>query len=133
MQAVDVLGRIDALGDLIGIDGFGQRQLHQDAVDRGIGIQAIDQRQQLALRRRRRQVVGKGDHADRVGHPALVAYVDLRCGILANENDGEPRWPLARSDARGNLRAHLGRQPLCAGPAVDDARAHPSSWKTRAV
>src|SRR5256885_7488824 len=52
VQAVDVFLRIDALGDLIGIDGFGQGELHQDAVDGWIRVEAIDQREQRFLRSR---------------------------------------------------------------------------------
>ena len=40
MEAVDVLGRIDRGDDLLRIDLLRQRQLHQDAVDGGIGVEA---------------------------------------------------------------------------------------------
>ena len=39
MEAVDVLLRVDALDHALGVDLLRQRQLHEDAVDRGIGVQ----------------------------------------------------------------------------------------------
>ena len=49
MEAVHVLARIDAMDQAGGIRNTRQRQLHQDAVDRRIGVQAIDQRQQFGF------------------------------------------------------------------------------------
>ena len=57
----------------------------------GSPFKRVDQRQQLRLRRRRRQVVRERAHADRLGRPALVAHVDLRRRIVADEHDGEAR------------------------------------------
>ena len=45
MEAVDILVRVNAADDARGIDLRRQRQLHQNAVHRGIGIQLGDQRQ----------------------------------------------------------------------------------------
>jgi hypothetical protein len=39
MEAVDVLARVDAVDQLRCIAAIGQRQLHQDAVDLGIGVE----------------------------------------------------------------------------------------------
>jgi len=54
MQPVDVLGRIDAKQDLLLVDAVGQRQLHEDRMDIGIGVESIDDRFDLLLGRRRR-------------------------------------------------------------------------------
>ncbi len=96
MKAVDVLGGIDALRHDVGIDVLRQRQLHQDAVDEGIGVEVADQLDELVLRHRFRQIVGIGFHPDGLGRPALVAHVDLRCWILAHQNDRETRRRLVR-------------------------------------
>ncbi len=48
MKAIHILIRIDRLNDLQRIDMLRQRQLHKDAVHILIGIEATDQRQQLA-------------------------------------------------------------------------------------
>ena len=49
MEAVDILGRIDRQQHVRGVDVPGQRQLHQDAVHAGIGVEPGDQRQQVGL------------------------------------------------------------------------------------
>ncbi len=49
VKAVDILGRIDGGDDRVLVDLVGQGQLHQDAVHRRIGIELVDQRQQLGL------------------------------------------------------------------------------------
>jgi hypothetical protein len=49
MEAVDILVRIDPDEHLLGVEMPGQRQLDEDAVDRGIGVERIDQRQQIRL------------------------------------------------------------------------------------
>ena len=51
MKAVHVLGGIDPIEHLLGVDVLRQRQLDQDAVNRGIGVEPVDDRQQLGLGR----------------------------------------------------------------------------------
>ena len=55
---------------------------------------------------------------------ALVAHVDLRSCVVADQHDGEPGWRMAGRDARRHRLAHFRRQPLGAALAVDDARGH---------
>jgi hypothetical protein len=57
VETVDVLRRVDALehGDRGNVRR--QRQLDKNAVDRRVGIEPVDQREQLDLARGRRQVV----------------------------------------------------------------------------
>ena len=86
MEAVDILGGIDRQQHMRGIDVPGQRQLHQDAVDRGIGIQCRDQRQQLGLGGLGRQPVIEARHAEFGGELALAADIDLTRGIRADQN-----------------------------------------------
>ena len=59
-----------------------QRQLHQDAVDRRVGVEAGDQVEELLLRRLRRQLVQPAGHADALAGLALVADVDLAGGVV---------------------------------------------------
>ena len=49
VEAVHVLGRVDRLDHRAGADLLGQRQLHQDAVHRRVGIEPRDHRQQFGL------------------------------------------------------------------------------------
>ena len=63
MEAVHVLVRVDALQDLLGVDLLGQRQLHQDAGDLGVGIEFIDQGQQRLFAGLGGQIMGEGGDA----------------------------------------------------------------------
>ena len=74
VEAVDVLGRIDRVDHALRIDLLRQRQLHQDAVDRVVGVELRDQRQQLGLAGRRRQAVLEARDA----RPRCVALPLLR-------------------------------------------------------
>ena len=47
MKAVDILGGVDALHHHVGVEMLRQRQLDEDAVHRGIGVQAIDKPQEF--------------------------------------------------------------------------------------
>ena len=93
MEAIDVLRRIDALDDRRAVDMPGQRQLHQDAVDTFVGVELIDQPEELGLRSSRRQVVGERDDADLITGATLAAHVDRGRRIIAHLDDGQPRAP----------------------------------------
>ena len=126
MEAVDVLARIDALGHALRIDLLRQRQLHQDAVDRGIGVERVDQRQQLGFRR----VAGRSCENERMPTASVV------CACCARR----PATPHSRRPARRRARAaacpprraprprsrDVRGQPRGARLAVDDACAHRS-------
>ena len=60
VETVDVFVRVDAFQHLDVIDAGRQRQLHQNAVDFLIGVQLVDQRQQLGFTGGSGQVVGAG-------------------------------------------------------------------------
>jgi len=63
MKAIDVLGRIIASEHLLGVDLLRQRQLHQDAVHRRIGIELVHQRHQFGLAHAVRQAMVERRHA----------------------------------------------------------------------
>ena len=75
MKSVDVLLRIDRIRDLVRIQPLGQRQLHQDAVDAGIRIQLIYERQQREAGSRARNIVGEGSDARILAALALAAHI----------------------------------------------------------
>ena len=120
VEAVDILAWVDALHHLGLADVLGQRQLHEDAVDRRVGVQAVDVRQELRLGGRARQVDGDGVDAAISAGGALVAHIDLRGGIVAHHHHREPRRPVAACDPFGDpgadARAHGGSDGL----AVND-------------
>ena len=61
---------------------------------------------------------------DSVGHPALVAHVDVGCRIVADEHDREAGRRLAGRNARGDPAADFVRQAQGARLAIDDAGGH---------
>ena len=62
MQTIRVLRRIDTLQDGVRVDPARQRQLHDVARARGVGVELINRSLHLLLRR-----VGGQIHADRLG------------------------------------------------------------------
>ena len=114
MESVDVFVRRDRQQHAARIHLRRQRQLHQDAVDIGPLVQAVDEREQLfggdgGGRRKglaRDAQFGAGLH--------LVAHVDLGSGIVADQHDGQSR----RARGRGQ-RCHA--RPQIAQDLVADA------------
>ncbi len=93
-------------------------------MNRRIGIQAIDDREQLALRDVSRQVDRKRAHAGSIRCFALVAHVDLRRGMLAGQHHREPRRGPAARDARIHGRLDPAGQSFGDGLAVENAGSH---------
>ena len=124
MEAVDVLGGSDARERARLVEAVRQRALHEDAVHGRIGVEAVDQRVELGLRRARRKLVVKRLHARLGGLLVLAPHVDLRGGIGAHEHRGEA----GLRPTAGNQLAHALRHALADRPgdgrAVEDLCAH---------
>jgi hypothetical protein len=101
----------------------GQRQLHQDAVDARVGVQLIDQRQQLVLGRRFGQAMGVRSHAGANRRFALVAHIELAGGILADDDDRQARLDAVGGLETGGRRGDAVHQSGREGLAVDQGRA----------
>jgi hypothetical protein len=122
-EAVNVFCRGDGLDDLVGVDVFGQRHLHQDAVDGRVGVQRGDTRQQrffaqrgfVLLQHRVQAVLGAGLD--------LVAHVDGAGRVFAHQDDGQPGLAASRGEGRG-ARGDFGAQLLGEGGAVEDLGGH---------
>ena len=127
MKAIDILVDGDAFDDPAHIDVRRQRQLHQDAVHRRIGIQARDQFEHLRFGRIGRQGMVEGLHAAFLASLDLVAHIDLRGRIHAHQNDREPGLQTARAQGRDAF-AKPQTQRLRERLAVDDLRAHAFSF-----
>src|SRR5262245_28895368 len=124
MKPVDILGRVDRFDHEALIDVPWQRHLDEDPVDPLVGVEILDQAQELGLRRRVWQVVADRDETALLARETLVADVDLRSGIVAHEQHGEA-W--ATTTTRGkpvavlaDLAPHCRRDRL----AVDDLCRH---------
>ncbi|MNN01984.1 hypothetical protein D3C81_1146200 [compost metagenome] len=118
MEAVDVLGRVDGLQHRGLVDVLGQRQLHQDAVHAGVGIQLGDQRQHLGGAGLGRQAVFQRADTRLAGAQHLVAHVDVAGRVVADQHHRQ-----ARLDALGlqgdDIGGHFGEDLGGDGLAVD--------------
>src|SRR5690606_18913286 len=88
MEAVYILVWTNALEQLRRIQMPRQRQLYEDAINKRIFIELVDQRQQLFLLGLGWQVMRRGFEADFLAVPALVRHIYLRGRIGTYENHG---------------------------------------------
>src|SRR6266851_1975294 len=125
MKTVHVLGGIDGFQDALGIDLRGKRKLDENAVNVVVAIQVFDDGEQI-----------EGGHGgwrreERAGEAELFAGgnlaldVELRGGILADENGREARAN-ARRGEQPDFVTQLGEDLVANFGAVKDARGH--SW-----
>jgi hypothetical protein len=122
VEAVDVLGRIDPLQHLLEVEPGRERRLHQDPVDPVVGVHPVDHLEHLALARRRRHGLVERLHPGLAARRDLVADVDLRRGVLADEDRDEP-GPVARALLEGGrIQRNLGPNVRGDRLAVDDRR-----------
>ena len=104
-ETVDVFGRIDGFEDLLGIDLRGKGKLDEDAVDRIVVVEILDQFQKSFGGdggRRRVQPVG---HAEMFAGGDFTFDVNLGSGIFADEDRGK-----AGANALGGEASHFGFQ-----------------------
>ena len=93
MEAVHVFERADVVENVFFIGGQSvrQRQLEQEAVYLRAEIQFVDLGDELFFRGVFRHADDFGIDAELFTGAVLVAHVDLRGGIFAHDDDGEPR------------------------------------------
>jgi len=108
---------------LLAVDVLGQRQLDQYAVNRGVGIETIDGRQELGLRGFGRQPNGDGVHAGLLARLPLGPDIHGAGGIFAHQHGGESRLAAVTAQPR-HLGSHLpSNRPGDRGP-VEDPGTH---------
>ena len=109
--------------DLGRSDVLGQRKLNEDPVDRGIGIEPVDQREQLGFGR----PAGRSCANERMPasrrRGACCAHRP-RGGILADQHDRKPRPAAAMALERIRPGPNLAPELLRNSPAIDDLGAH---------
>ncbi len=123
MQAVGILGRIDALEDPVRVDVLRQRQLHDVAVAHRIGVELVDQRFDLLLRGICGQFALDRVHPDRLGLLVLHSHVQLGCRIRADQHRRDARDDAPRAQRRDPL-GQLGLDLRGCGLAVQDDSGH---------
>ncbi len=120
MEAVDVLGGIDRLDHLEGGDVLRQRQLNEDAVDRGVGVEALDDREQVMFRGFLGKHMLEGAHAGLDRTLALGLHIDPARRIVADEHDREAGRTLAGVREALHGSGDAGPQGVRKGGSVDD-------------
>ncbi len=115
VKAVDVFLGIDRGDNLLGIEMSRQRHLHQDARDGGIGVQPLDERHELVLRR----ILGEFEILGRNAALLTVAQLgaNIRGGtlIVADQHNRQTTRDIPRHQVRGALgsaTANLGSEFL---------------------
>ena len=112
VEAVDVLLRVDPVEDVARRQARGQRQLDEDAVDPRVGVELVEERQEVGRGGRRRQDVAEAGEAGLGAGAGLRADVDPRCRVVADQNDGETGRPagagLDFEGSGGDFGADLG-------------------------
>ena len=125
MKAVDVLARIDPLGHALAVDVRRQRQLHQDAVHRRVGVERVDEREELGFRGRPPE-----DRARTTAcrpRRSSAACCARRRATRDRRRHARPRDRAAafrRSCARATCALISSRKAIGARLAVDDAGGH---------
>ena len=89
MEAVHVLARVDGLDDGALVDVRRGRRLDEDAVNGGVGVERLNERDEFGLRSRGGQFVLYRVHAEFVAHLVLRPHIGARSGVVAHEHDGE--------------------------------------------
>ena len=125
-QPVHILLRRDQFQHSVGVQPLGQRELHQDPVDAGIGSQAPDRLLHLALG-------GVGTQLDMARHHGrlrrlalLVPHVYATRLVVAHQHRGQADLgATCRSDLRVELGDDLVPQPV----AVHENRPTPGPLK----
>ena len=128
-EAVHVLLRRNRIDDRLVADVLRHRQLDEDAVNRGIDVQVLDELDEFFLGRRLRQTDLARIHARFRAGLLLRGHVAHARRIVPDENDRETGRNallfLERLHSRRNLRAEIRRQLL----AIDDIHARIISKK----
>ncbi len=90
----------------------GQRQLHQDAVDGGIAVEALDEVEKFLLRCGFRQIVLHGMEAAFLGLAAFGSHVNLARRIFADDHHGNARNHAGRGHQLFGFGLHRGNHIL---------------------
>jgi hypothetical protein len=93
VEPIDVLHGGDRPDHARLVDVVGQRELHEEPVDRVVGIQLLDLLEQLLLGRLRGEPDVACIDSDLPGRLVLEPDVDVRCRIVADKDRREADLP----------------------------------------
>jgi len=121
IEPVDVLVRRDARGDLDPVEVLGHRKLAEDAVDRGVLVELVDELEHLGARRAGAQLELVGGDAGLLARAVLAGDVDAAGGVVADDQRGQARLAAVAEQEAGGVLGDRGALGGRDGLAVDDA------------
>ena len=89
MKAVDIFARIDRADDFLFVDVFRWWRLHEDTVDRGVGIEIAHDLQQFVLRGARGQLDLARKNSELAAGADFRSDIHMRGRIIADQHDRE--------------------------------------------
>ena len=107
----------------LGINLFGQRQLHQNAMDAGVGIESLNFAQQLRLRHAGIKLQHERMHADVFAGEDFIFDIDLTGRIVAHQDHGQA-WCDAILDQLFDALAVIKSEAVRELSSVNDVCAH---------
>ncbi len=102
VEAVDVFRRIDRFQDALGVHLWGKRELNQNAVNIIVAVQIFDHGEHVEGGYRGRRREKRAGEADLFASRDFTFDVELRGGIVANEDGRE-----TGANARGREQANF--------------------------
>ncbi len=108
----------------LGVHLFGKRKLDQDAVDAIVGIELVDEAQQIVSGAVDGGCVHPAVEAEVMAGGDFAFYVQLGGGILADEDGGEAGADMLVQMQIDDLGAEFGKDFVANFQAVQDAREH---------
>ena len=89
METVHVFFRVDGFGNAFGVDVGGQRQLHDEAVHVGVGVDFPNLIEQISLRNRVGKTKQRGVKPQFLAVAHLAGDVRFRRPVVADQNRHE--------------------------------------------
>ena len=96
MQAVDILRWVDRVHDGLIVKVIGKRELDEDPVDIVVPVELENESQEIRFGGFGREPVDPADNSGLCGGPLLVADVDLRGRVVADEHHVQTRRSVVR-------------------------------------
>src|SRR5688572_24445045 len=122
VDAVDVLGRHDRVGQGAQRDVPWQRLLDDDAGDFRVAVELLQTPAQLVRGRLTRQLQDAARYADGRARTQDLLDVDVRRGLATDDDRDKLRSEAVRPVERCDLAFDYGADPGREGPSIEDAR-----------
>jgi hypothetical protein len=133
LESIDILARIDAVDQRGRADAVRQRQLQENAVHIRISVQAVDQRDQFDLGGRRGQIEIERKKSNLLAGASLVAHIDRRRRVRADQDDSQSGRALASGNACLDPGCHTIEHIIRDAAAIQKSRSHWDSSSERAL